>query len=455
MSEYTNKGTTTALAIVSRDPDLSGNFVCDGVADNVQIQQAIDSVNSLGGGQVYIKEGTYDIAAAITLYKRVRFIGDGRETVTFSVSEDVNCIEIDPAFTHAWYELAHFRIDMNRHNGHAIYSLMPSDWTWSKPYIHDIDIYDVETGYYGMYFLDHFQTNIKRISIYTYGGGINISKVVAGRAANLGNSYWEDIHILMQAANGVGIYCESEASGYIMNLMEFHRVQILGQPQNDPPAGTTGIYLRGVQNTGWYDLNIEDCHYGVHLDYTTGRDAFHNHFYAPYIYGSLTCAWYLEGAVHGTLINGGYTHGAGGNTYLYRDTTASDGKENNVSNHKFTGTGLLNWGRKTVIHNLTRDTFYGQIALPFGAVNGQNCIHPTQGGAAFPTSGSEYFARVMNYIVTISGGTVSDITIQDKLGNNVLTGVTSLARELIPRGYSLDVTWSEVPTTIRVWPWGD
>ena len=42
-------------------------FLCDGTADDVQIQAAIDYVNALGGGDVYISRGTYTIASTITI----------------------------------------------------------------------------------------------------------------------------------------------------------------------------------------------------------------------------------------------------------------------------------------------------------------------------------------------------------------------------------------------------
>lgn len=43
------------------------DYICDGTADNVQIQQAIDYLESLWGGKLIIKEGSYNIAATITV----------------------------------------------------------------------------------------------------------------------------------------------------------------------------------------------------------------------------------------------------------------------------------------------------------------------------------------------------------------------------------------------------
>lgn len=46
----------------------NADYICDGVADNVQIQAAIDALDTAGvGGRVILLEGTYNIAASITM----------------------------------------------------------------------------------------------------------------------------------------------------------------------------------------------------------------------------------------------------------------------------------------------------------------------------------------------------------------------------------------------------
>ncbi|MBN2542851.1 hypothetical protein JXI42_08265 [bacterium] len=57
----------TATLLVSSLPDNSGNFVCDGTADQVQINSALDSLATLGGGELYIKSGIYVISEAINI----------------------------------------------------------------------------------------------------------------------------------------------------------------------------------------------------------------------------------------------------------------------------------------------------------------------------------------------------------------------------------------------------
>ena len=44
------------------------DFVCDGVADDVQIQAAIDSLPSTGG-QIILSDGTFNLAAQVNVDK--------------------------------------------------------------------------------------------------------------------------------------------------------------------------------------------------------------------------------------------------------------------------------------------------------------------------------------------------------------------------------------------------
>jgi hypothetical protein len=51
------------------------DYVCDGTADQVEIQAAIDSANSAGGGIVRLSGGHFNVSAPITLHPRVTFYG--------------------------------------------------------------------------------------------------------------------------------------------------------------------------------------------------------------------------------------------------------------------------------------------------------------------------------------------------------------------------------------------
>ncbi|ROS29600.1 hypothetical protein EDF22_1344 [Rathayibacter sp. PhB127] len=63
---------------VSRVSGSVADYICDGVADDIQIQQAIDAVASAGGGTIFLRSGLYRIAAPLVFPfdAKVRIVGE-------------------------------------------------------------------------------------------------------------------------------------------------------------------------------------------------------------------------------------------------------------------------------------------------------------------------------------------------------------------------------------------
>ncbi len=82
MVVFQNKGAMAATIVVAASDSLNkaaANYVCDGVADNVEIQAAIDALPA-GGGKVVLLEGNYTISASIVLKSNLSLIGMGHAT---------------------------------------------------------------------------------------------------------------------------------------------------------------------------------------------------------------------------------------------------------------------------------------------------------------------------------------------------------------------------------------
>jgi hypothetical protein len=83
--EYLHTGRTATYVIAASDAPANvkaqADYVCDGTADDVQIQAAIDAVAISGGGIVQLSSGTFNIAATITIgvtQDYISLIGSGR-----------------------------------------------------------------------------------------------------------------------------------------------------------------------------------------------------------------------------------------------------------------------------------------------------------------------------------------------------------------------------------------
>jgi len=59
---FENKGSMPVTVYVTRDPDRSGNWICNGTDDQVEINAAITLVNALGGGIVQLGYGTFNVS---------------------------------------------------------------------------------------------------------------------------------------------------------------------------------------------------------------------------------------------------------------------------------------------------------------------------------------------------------------------------------------------------------
>jgi len=68
----TTKGRSATLIVAASNASArskrGADYVCDGTDDHVQIQAAIDAVNTLGGGMVYLTEGTFVVGHAANEY---------------------------------------------------------------------------------------------------------------------------------------------------------------------------------------------------------------------------------------------------------------------------------------------------------------------------------------------------------------------------------------------------
>lgn len=74
------RGFTYVVASSTSRDTTGADAVCDGTADDVEIQAAINAVNTAGGGTVLMLDGTYNIATVVTAKSNVRLMGQGYGT---------------------------------------------------------------------------------------------------------------------------------------------------------------------------------------------------------------------------------------------------------------------------------------------------------------------------------------------------------------------------------------
>lgn len=94
------------------------DYVTDGTADNVEIQAAIDAVNTAGGGTVLVRKGSYSISAPIKMKSSVRLMGEGVSTIlnlANTINNDIIAC-FDSVNGHDNIAIEGFKLDGNKVN---------------------------------------------------------------------------------------------------------------------------------------------------------------------------------------------------------------------------------------------------------------------------------------------------------------------------------------------------
>lgn len=68
----------------------NADYVVDGTADDVQIQAALDAVSALGGGTVFLKEGTYNTTVRIDIPSNITLEGEDKNSTIIKMAAATN-----------------------------------------------------------------------------------------------------------------------------------------------------------------------------------------------------------------------------------------------------------------------------------------------------------------------------------------------------------------------------
>ena len=350
-------GVTGVTTIVATDD--SGDYQCDGTADEVQINQAIQFVGTSGGGVVLVRAGTYSLTDSIMVgtVNNLTLRGDGMGATVFYTTAEA---DVDPTIyvrgTSNNIVFSDFTIDGNKENVTADNGGQQGIYTGSGTahYFNRIEIKNVDGGTSGT---DAIGLNLQSGNDYVYGCylhdnegdglyGYNPSKIVSVQSSYAENNdrfgFFGDENTELtgcfSASNG--------SSGFICG----ERTKITGchSDQNSGHGIETSLYCTIVgnqveRNAGYqlfvdsnYNLITGNTFYpssaGTHAVYF--NDAFMNTFTSNWVgenYGTAqgtTCsAIVLDGTSTYNSISNNMVYTSGGTRsflYGYREVGTVD-----------------------------------------------------------------------------------------------------------------------------------
>jgi len=257
-----------------------------------------DCVNTAPtGGGIFLCAATYETAtpvvytgytSAVGAYPLVltppslTFVltGAGRYSTVIQATADFNDVAGEPngpiTCTNACsIVIEHLFIDMNDENGNGIVGSDGGDQTdrsFMKSYVHDVEIRNHVTGYWGMYLVNVYITNTwDNIYILGEGGGVLCKCTSTG----YGNQHWGNIFIQVRTAGEVAFKMVADGAAFSMNSVA--RIHIDGHD-----LATTGIELDGSNYNSFFYSEIEHVKYAIKIGATTSTHG--NMFLSGFIY---------------------------------------------------------------------------------------------------------------------------------------------------------------------------
>jgi parallel beta-helix repeat protein len=213
------------------------DYVCNGVNDTAQIQAAIDYVNSIGGGEVKILEGTYNITTTIEMKNSVKLIGCGVSTVLKRMVDTFDImINYDSSVYYA--EVSNFYIAGNG----TVIPIISTFFALKHDYIGQIISTNKCTN---LLFVD-FSTNLN-IDCYGIYGFFNINNI--DMTLNIGYNFY-GIYANYSTINNCNIYSNTASNNFY------------------------GIYASysTVKDCNIYSNTATTTFYGIRASYSTVKD---------------------------------------------------------------------------------------------------------------------------------------------------------------------------------------
>lgn len=194
----------------------AADYIVDGTADNVQIQQALDAAYAAGGGVVFLKPGTYNLAADIIVKAKSSLYGTSKES-TILKTYSVHAMGNDQVIAHLTIDVngntasGNWNALSNRGQNKLFYDLHIKNWT--NKGIELVNESDWGNGSKNV-FIDHCY--LENPGNFACGGGtillqsgyqnIHVENCVFGDSNNNGNFVECIVNPLVTVDDNVGFY---------------------------------------------------------------------------------------------------------------------------------------------------------------------------------------------------------------------------------------------------------
>jgi hypothetical protein len=367
---YTSVTRIVASATAPADVRAAAQYVCDGVADHVQIQQALDDARDNGGGVVQLTVGDYNLTEQLSIEGTddvdveigISLLGQGaRATMLNTTTGMASAIHLTKVVR---VHLEDFGITIDgatdgitsattngASSGHR------SFWNSTFRNLQINGPWDGEHSGWALNLGSPFRSVFENIEIGGTGNGIRFYSEHSD--FNPGDCTVERVFADLVGDNGIAYQVESTTASGVMNQIEFEMCEAITSG-----TGCTGIHITGVggwgtSHTHWRGSNLENFDRLVDVEYGSGNTFRLNHVNLRDGIGGLTAFNFGANSFGNTVLSTGllYVTAAG---QLYADGNTMDPSIPNriLDTHVYTAAAVAvtasdNPAGTTVVQGLT------------------------------------------------------------------------------------------------------
>ena len=326
---YTSVTRIVASATAPADVRAAAQYVCDGVADQVQIQQALNDARDNGGGVVQLTVGDYNLTGQLSIEGTddvdveigISLLGQGaRATMLNTVTSMASAINLTKVVR---VHLEDFGITIDGAT-HGITSSTTNGASsghrsfWNSTF-RNLQINGPWDGGHSGWAINMgspFRSVFENIEIGGVGNGLRFYSEHAD--FNPGDCTVERVFV-ESVGNSMTLYkVESTTAAGVMNQIEFELCEGIASG-----TGCTGIHIAGVggwgtAHTHWRGINMEQVDKIVHVEYGSSNTFRLNHVNLRSGASGLTAFTFGANSFNNTIEHGGLLY-ATDNCKLFAD----------------------------------------------------------------------------------------------------------------------------------------
>jgi hypothetical protein len=238
-------------------------YVCDGTADDVQINAALADLGATGG-TVQLSAGTFTLAATVTIPDNCVLVGMGRAATTITGSG---------AFTGTLITLSDLYCELSDVKILGTTALTSDIVTWAVESLGNVmhHVYiDTPSGssasIWALFIPSAYNWHIEGIYVRTYTKGIRIANT--NGLFNTGNGMASDVTVLLRANSTTGV----EIAGYegtpakTQNMIVFDRLEV----RSLASSGEVGLHIKNCGRLQLDQHNNEGCATSIKIEGAIG-----------------------------------------------------------------------------------------------------------------------------------------------------------------------------------------